>query len=325
MESRTVKRKIITQSADNNSKKSIAAGVGAVILIILIILMGLSIRQVPAGHVGVYTNGMSIGTQKEAGWVLKNPLSTMELIRHNTQSITETVVVTSVEEDGSGYNVPMDFQVVYNLEKEKVGNLIVENPDYMETKIIQRLRSRVRQIIADNKYSGIQINTNKSMIQSQLDTDLKEYLKDYHIEVQEVSLRNIELPMNVQQASQVMQQREIEIKTKRNEYLSELEVAKKKLANADADYNVTVIAAKAEEQKLIIEANGSAQAIQKILNQFNLTDANLSSQVYLQYLFMSALSDPDTNIDFFIVPVGADGMPVILDLSTYKDSENESS
>jgi len=304
----------------NSPKKARIMILTGVVFFLLLVVLSASIRRVPAGNVGVYTNGMSIGTQKDSGWVFKNPLSTMTIVRYNTQSVKETVIVTSVEEDGSGYNVPMDFQVVYNLEKEKVGDLIVENPDFIETKIIQRLRSRVRQIIAENRYSGIQINTNKSTIQKQVDADLKDYLKDYYIEVQEVSLRNIELPFNVQQASQLMQQSEIEIKTARNNYLSELEVVKKKIANANADYNVTVITANATAQRMILEAEGRAESIRLIQEQFGLENMTESARTYLQYLFMSALTDPDTNVQFFIVPVGEDGMPMILDMSSYENN-----
>lgn len=295
-------------------RKGKGMGITMLVVIILAVLAGLSIRRVPAGYVGVYTNGMNIGTQKDSGWVLKNPLSTMEKYRFNTQSIEETVVVTSIEGDGSGYNVPMDFQVVYNLKKEKMGALIVENPDYMQTKIIQKLRSRTRQIVADYNMSGIEINQKKSWIQAQVSTELEEYLDEFHILVEEVALRNVELPTNVQQASQKRQQSEIMITTAHNEYLAELEQVKKKIANADADYNVTVINANAERQKRIIEANGSAEAIAKIQNQFDLEDDAGSARVYLQYLYMSALSDPNSNIKFVIVPSGTNGTPLILDM-----------
>ncbi len=324
MEKRTVKRKVIPQGVDDNRNKSTFAIVSAVVFILLIIFLALSIRQVPAGHVGVYTNGMNIGTQKDSGWLLKNPLSTMKTYRYNTQTIKETVIVTSIEDDGSGYNVPMDFQVVYNLDKKNMGDLIVNNPDYVDTKIIQRLRSKVRQIIAEESYSGIDINKEKSKIQTQVSDDLEEYLIEYHIIIEEVALRNIDLPNNIQQASRDREEAAIRILEAHNKYLEELEIVKKKEANAAADYKVALINANATEKRLIIEANGSAQAIAKIQSQFNLTDANLSSQVYLQYLFMSALSDPNTNVEFFIVPVGADGMPVILDLSKYSGNDDTS-
>ena len=32
---------------------------------------------------------------------------------------------------------------------------------------------------------------------------------------------------------------------------------------------------------------------------------------------MAALNDPDSNIQFVIVPAGADGTPIILDMSDY--------
>lgn len=298
-------------------KKARPAIIAVVVFVLLILLLSMSVRRVPAGNVGVYTNGMNIGTQKDSGWVIKNPFSTMELVRYNTQSVLELVSVTSVEGDGSGYNVPMDFQVVYHLEKGKVGKLIVDNPDFIETKIIQRLRSRVRQIVAENNLSGIEINKQKSWIQTQVSNDLTDYLEKFYIIVEEVSLRNVELPYNVQQASQARQQSEIEITTAHNYYLSELEVVKKKIANADADFNVTVITANATAQRLILEAKGRAAAIKEIQDQFDIEDATLSSQVYLQYLYMSALNDPDSNIQFVIIPAGEDGTPVILDMGAY--------
>ena len=298
-------------------KKARPAIIAVVVFVLLVLLLSMSIRRVPAGHVGVYTNGMNIGTQKDSGWVIKNPFSTMDLVRYNTRSFIELISVTSVESDGSGYNVPMDFEVVYHLEKGKVGKLIVENPDFRETKIIQRLRSRVRQIVAENNLSGIEINKQKSWIQTEVSNDLTIYLKDFHIIVDEVSLRNIELPYNIQQASQARQQSEIEITTAHNNYLAELEVVKKKIANADADFNVTVITANATAQKLILEAKGRAAAIKEIQDQFDIEDDTLSSQVYLQYLYMSALNDPNSNIQFVIVPSGENGTPIILDMSEY--------
>jgi len=298
-------------------KKARPAIIAVVVFVLLVLLLSMSIRRVPAGHVGVYTNGMNIGTQKDSGWVIKNPFSTMDLVRYNTRSFIELISVTSVESDGSGYNVPMDFEVVYHLEKGKVGKLIVENPDFRETKIIQRLRSRVRQIVAENNLSGIEINKQKSWIQTEVSNDLTIYLKDFHIIVEEVSLRNIELPYNIQQASQARQQSEIEITTAHNNYLAELEVVKKKIANADADFNVTVITANATAQKLILEAKGRAAAIKEIQDQFDIEDDTLSSQVYLQYLYMSALNDPNSNIQFVIVPSGENGTPIILDMSEY--------
>ena len=298
-------------------KKARPAIIAVVVFVLLILLLSMSIRRVPAGKVGVYTNGMNIGTQKDSGWVIKNPFSTMEIYRHNTQSIEETVIVTSIEEDGSGYNVPMDFQVVYHLEKSKVGNLIVDNPDYKDTKIVQRLRSKVRQIIADEKYSGIEINSNKSVIQGLVEEDLRIYLRDESIIVEEVALRNVELPSNVQQASRERAQSEIEIATATNDYKRELEIVKQKIANADADLQVTIISANATAQRLIREAEGRAAAIKEIQEQFGIENATLSSQIYLQYLYMSALNDPDSNIQFVIIPAGEDGTPVILDMGAY--------
>ncbi len=314
MDDYEITKQLLEQRKNQLVKKRRGMAIGFTLLFLLAVFAGLSIRRVPAGHVGVYTNGMSIGAQKDSGWVIKNPLSSMELYRYNTQSVQETVDVTSVEGDGSGYNVPMDFQVVYHLEKAKVGKLIVDNPDYIETKIIQRLRSRVRQIIALNNLSGIEINKQKSWIQAQVSSDLTDYLTDFYVIVEEVSLRNVELPLNVQQASQARQQSEIEITTAHNEYLSEMERVKKKIANANADYNVTVIAANAEREKRVIEANGSAAAIAKIQNQFSIEDDADSATIYLQYLYMQALSDPGSNVKFVIVPSGADGTPVILDM-----------
>lgn len=308
------------QSYTRNKRKVYFALGATVILLLVIILLSASIRRVPAGHVGVYTNGMSIGTQKDSGWVFKNPLSSMELVRYNTQSLMEDVSVTSVESDGSGYNVPMDFQVVYHLDKDNVADIIVNNPDFTQTKIIQKLRSRTRQIVADNNMSGVEINQKKSWIETMVSQDLTVYLKDFHIIVEEVALRNVELPYAIQQASETRQKSEIEITVAHNEYLAEMERVKKKIANANADYNVTVISANATAKKLVLEAEGKAESIRLIQEQFGLDNLSDSARTYLQYIFMSSLSDPDTNVQFFIVPAGQDGMPMILDMGGYTNS-----
>ncbi len=79
------------------------------------------------------------------------------------------------------------------------------------------------------------------------------------------------------------------------------------VVNAEAQYNVT-----------IIEANAREEAIQIVMERFNTTDgsSNQSDMVnnYLQWLYIQALTDPDSNIQYILLP-SENGMPILLDLT----------
>jgi hypothetical protein len=68
--------------------------------------------------------------------------------------------------------------------------------------------------------------------------------------------------------------------------------------------------ASAEAQALILKTNGSAEAIRTVLAQFYTGDDNSTMTNYLTWMYIQALCDPNSNVQFVIVP--SDGSTPIL-------------
>ena len=80
---------------------------------------------------------------------------------------------------------------------------------------------------------------------------------------------------------------------------------------AEGEAQAVVINATAQANSIWIRANGSAEAIQTIMSQMMLSDPNANVTSYLTWLYLQALVDPNSNIQYIIVTDGT-GVPIIL-------------
>lgn len=273
----------------------VAVSIGVVILLIL---LGMSAINVPAGHKAVVVSGLGeIGSQYDEGFQLKNPFVQVEYIRWNTQYIEETISVLTSDE----YNVPVDFQVVYHLEEEKVGAVRVDNPDFKYTVIKNVLRSEVRKTSADMNLTGNMINTKRSAFEAQVEQRVRDGAEDYHIFIESVMIRNIDLPNQILDAAEKRASAKIDIETASYELEAEKARAQKEQVKAAAEANATIILAKGQAESIQILAGVSG----------NMTSEMLDYILSLRYI--AALRDPESNVKFVIVPM--DGTPLILDLA----------
>jgi regulator of protease activity HflC (stomatin/prohibitin superfamily) len=273
----------------------VAASVGAVVLLIL---LSLSAINVPAGHKAVVVSGLGdIGSQYDEGFRLKNPFVQVEYIRWNTQYMEETISVLTSDE----YNVPVDFQVVYHLEEDKVGTIRVDNPDYKFTVIRNVLRSEVRKTAADMNLTGNMINTKRTIFEAQVEQRVRDESEEYYIVIESVMIRNIDLPIQILDASEKRAAAKIDIETASYELEAERARAQKEQVRAAAEANATIILAKGQAESIRILAMVSE----------NMTTEMLDYILSLRYI--AALRDPESNVQFVVVPM--DGSPLILDLS----------
>jgi regulator of protease activity HflC (stomatin/prohibitin superfamily) len=270
-----------------------------VIVVVLLVLLSMSIVNVPAGHKGVIVNGFNVGDQLDEGWQLKNPLSGVEMVRYNTQYQKTTVSVLT----NDGYNVPVDIQIVYHLKADKVGEIREENPDFVEAIILNEVRSQLRKIVAKGNYTGEAINLERTTLEGLLGIELEGILSSYHIIMEDVNIRNIDLPPTILTATEQRQAAKVAVQTAKYNLEAAEYNAEQKVVTARAERNVTVIEAQAQADAQTILANQSKEMNETVMN-------------FIMFMkWVNMLKDPDCNVEFYIVP---EGVPVILDPSEIK-------
>ncbi len=284
-----------------SKKGSKYLGKGVIVVAVVLVLFfffNLAAINVPAGNKAVVVSGLGeIGSQYDEGFQLKNPFVQVELIRWNTQSLEETISILTRDE----FNVPVDFQVTYHLREDKVGNIRVENPDYKTTVIQNIMRSEVRKTAADMNLTGNEINTKRSEFEERVESTLSDRCSEYFIEIESVNIRNIDLPSQILDASEKRASAKIDIETAVYELQAERARAKKEEVKAQAEANATIILAEGQAESIRILAGESENMTQEMMNYI------------LSLRYIAALRDPESNIQFVIVPM--EGTPLILDLA----------
>ena len=176
-----------------------------------------------------------------------------------------------------GLDVALDITVLYRLNEEKASDVYREVGLTYEDKIIRPvIRSSIRETIA--LYDAKVIYSEKrTEIAEKISTALNELLDKRGIVLEEFLLRNVELPMNLQNS-----------------------IEEKLQAEQEAEKMDFVLTKETKEkERKIIEAEGQKES-QEIINQ-SLT-AN-----YLNYLYIKNLENREGTI---YVPIGDNGMPL---------------
>jgi len=296
-------------------------GVSIFVIILLIsvaIITAVSYVNVPAGYKGVITsapNGKDIGLQLDEGWHF-NPyyaLCKIELIRYNSQ--TEEFIGQDAGDDNAGsigvrtadnLELFVDFSLTYHLPSDKVGKIRVQYGDYRHTILLQVSRSIPRDV--SSHYLALDIaGNNRSLLEHDIRTNLTTKLAAYNIIVDTFSLRDIRLPDAVDNAIQAKKAAEQNLITAN--YNRQI-----RIVEAEGNRSAMIITADGERQAMIIKANGSAEAIRIITDEFKRMDPNATNMTnaYLTYLYIQALTDPNSNIQYIIIDNGQ-GVPIIID------------
>lgn len=293
----------------NKGSKYVAIGVVlVVVLIISVALFSMAAINVPAGHKAVVVSGLGeIGSQYDEGFRLINPFVQVEYIRWNTQSLEEPISVLTKDE----FNVPVDFQVTFNLREDKVGHIRRDNPDYRTTVIQNILRSEVRKTAADMNLTGNEINTKRSTFEAMVEQRVTAKCEIYFIEIQSVNIRNVDLPAQILDAAEKRAAAKIDIETASYELQAEKARAQKEEVKAQAEANSTIILAEGQAESLRILAEESENMSQDMMNYI------------LSLRYIAALRDPESNVQFVVVPM--DGTPLILDVGELTSQANQSS
>jgi len=270
-------------------KKSILA---AVAVFFGLWLFFASIYIVDAGETGVYSLFGKVSDQElRSGFHLVIPLAKVTLLSIRTEEYTMSIAqgegkkyaadaISSLTKEGLA--VDLDITVLYHLNEDQASDVYKNvGTDFEEKLVRPTIRTAIRDIIA--QYEAKDIYSEKREEASQkIFEKLKGELDSRGLIVEEVLLRNVNLPAGLTQSIQEKLQAEQEAEK----------------------YDFLLDRERKEKERKIIEAEGQRDA-QNIISQSLTTN-------YLYYLYINELKEREGTI---YVPTGTTtGVPLFRDL-----------
>lgn len=241
------------------------------VVIVAIWLLASSIVVVDAGRTGVYSLFGRVSDQElSSGIHLINPLGKVEMMSVRTEQYTMSKVpmegqkasddsIASLTKEG--LSVELDITMLYRVNEDRASDLYREVGVNFEEKIIRpEIRSVIREVIA--QYEAKDIYSSKRQEAAQLIFDaMSAKLAERGVILEDVLLRNVELPPNLSKA--IQEKLAAEQESQRYDFVLQKESK--------------------EAERKTIEAKGQRDA-QQIINE------SLSDR-YLNYLYIKELKD----------------------------------
>jgi prohibitin 1 len=181
-------------------------GLGILVLLALVaILIYASIAYVPAGHVGVLTLfGRVTGDVLPEGTHFVNPFKGNNTLSIRTQELKETASVPSDE----GLVMTLDTSLLFRLNPERAADVFQKiGPNFVEVVVEPTLRSSIRSVTASNSASALYTG-GRERVADQIYKELASQLNSRGIEVQNILLRDIQLPQMLKTSIEAKQQAE---------------------------------------------------------------------------------------------------------------------
>jgi len=152
-------------------------------------------------------------------------------------------------------------------------------------------------------------------------------LARYYIIVEEFVLRDIRLPHAIENAIQEKKAAEQKVITEQFNLQAQAHIANQTRVNAEAEAQAAiatakgqaeaiVIAAQAQKNATVIVADGDKEAISRLIDAMGgngSVNASTALQAYIEYLFIEAINNPDSPIEFYLIPVDENGIPILLE------------
>jgi len=176
----------------------------AIVVAVFILLMA-STTSVPTGNVGVLTLfGRVTGDVLPEGIHLINPLKAVTKLSVQTQSRKESASVPSKE----GLMLSLDTSLLYHLDRTYAAQMLQSvGTEYADTIIEPELRSAIRGATAAHSSNDLYTN-GRELIQQQIKDDLKTKLSPRGVIIEDVLLRDVQLPALLKASIEAKQQAE---------------------------------------------------------------------------------------------------------------------
>jgi prohibitin 1 len=181
-------------------------GIG-VAAFLLVILFFSSVTRVGTGHVGVLTLfGKVTGETLGEGIHLINPLKTNNEMSIQTQTIKESASVPSSE----GLMMSLDTSLIYHLNPDRAAEVFQKiGADYENVVVEPTLRSAIREATASHTANALYTGE-REMVAKQILEQITTSLTQRGLTVENVLLRDIQLPATLKAAIEAKQQAEQE-------------------------------------------------------------------------------------------------------------------
>jgi regulator of protease activity HflC (stomatin/prohibitin superfamily) len=183
-----------------------AIALGIVALALIIVLFN-SITRVGTGHVGVLTLfGRVTGETLAEGMHVINPLKTNNELSVQTQSVKESASVPSSE----GLMMSLDTSLIYHLNPDRAADVFQKTGSDYEDKLVEpMLRAAIREATASHTANALYTGE-REMVAKQILDQLTTQLNQRGITVENVLLRDIQLPATLKASIEAKQQAEQE-------------------------------------------------------------------------------------------------------------------
>lgn len=273
----------------NNAKKITTL---AVVGVLGLWLFFSSIIVIEAGQTGVYSLfGKVSDNELKSGFHLVIPLAKVNKMSIRTEEYTMSIAQGEGQRVGAdaissltkeGLSVDLDMTVLYRLEEDKASDVYRElGLGYAEKVIRPTIRTVIRDVIA--QYSAKDVYSDKrEEVAQKITEDLIDDLSGRGLIIENILLRNVNLPAGLTQSIQEKLQAEQE--AQKYEFLLDRETK--------------------EKERKIIEAEGQRDA-QKIINESLTTN-------YLYYQYITGLEKREGTI--YVPTSTTSGMPLFRNL-----------
>ncbi|MCL8006188.1 prohibitin family protein [Gelidibacter japonicus] len=253
--------------------------------IVLIIILAKSAVTVESGQAGVLykTFGGGVVTDEPAlgeGFQLIAPWNRVFIYEVRQQEILDKMSVLS----SNGLDIKLEASVWFQPAYENLGKLHQEKGEqYKERILLPAIRSAARSVVG--RYTPEQLYSSKrDAIQQEIFEETQKFVKDQYIQLNEVLVRDVTLPATIKDA--------IERKLRQEQ--------------ESLEYEFRLVTASKEAEKVIIEAQGKADA-NRILSA-SLTDKILQDKGIEATVKLSESS----NSKVIVIGSGDSGLPIIL-------------
>jgi regulator of protease activity HflC (stomatin/prohibitin superfamily) len=182
-------------------------GLGIAVFL-LVILFFSAVTRVGTGHVGVLTlfGKVQSGETLGEGIHLINPLKTNNELSIQTQTLKESASVPSSE----GLMMSLDTSLIYHLNPDRAAEVFQKiGADYENVVVEPTLRSAIREATASHTANALYTGE-REMVAKQIYDQVTSELNQRGLIVENVLLRDIQLPATLKAAIEAKQQAEQE-------------------------------------------------------------------------------------------------------------------
>ena len=176
-----------------------------VLVVFAIILLFSSVVSIPTGHVGVLTLfGRVTGEVLGEGIHMINPLKSVERLSIQTQSVKESANTPSNE----GLILALDTSLLFHLDRAKAAEVYQKiGANYAEKIVEPTLRAAIRAATSSHTANALYTNA-RELVQQQIQDELSAQLAPRGVIIENVLLRDVQLPAMLKTSIEAKQQAE---------------------------------------------------------------------------------------------------------------------